>query len=518
MAARHDGKTLVISASRAALGTRRRIFATQLLAAAAVSFMACFAGSARATTLPVAGGPSGAYFEESCAPGQYLVGFSVGSGAWIDSIAILCAPYVPAQHRFGSRTKGARHGGNGGSPQEAYCPVDSFVHAIDYGFTRQGNDPLYVDDVGMMCALPGGGGAISRTVCIETGEGCGNFNEGADVQFFATSAGVGASYQGCPPDEAATGIHGRSGNSLDALGLLCSPEPTGKSMGRARPPVASQQTPSQKILQGGAASALKNPALAWGGTSSASAPASPAGPAPASSPLATAAGMRAAAVAPFVAGASAPTPAATPAAPPPPGSSAPGASTPAAPAPAPSAAPGQPPSYLLTCSGGGGMRAKSTQDGFVRIAFTPATQGSAAAAPRRGECAWSDRGFRPGEPQMLVYSGGGKPARDLVQAAHRGEMFQVHAYNNNQGAMIVTSIDGIRSSNASTPISGSTSAPPPAQVPPAPTQGLRWGLPATSAAAPSARATQTGIIIVGGKTTGVNKAQQATVPAAAAKQ
>lgn len=444
-----------------------------LRSALAVSVLICFTMPTHATTLPLLGGPGGNYFQSQCPGGQYLVGFAVGSGAWLDRVAILCAPYLPAQHKFGARTRGQAFGGIGGSPQDAYCPNESYVHGIAFGFTRNGSKPEYVDDVGMSCAEIGTGGVTQNAVCISTGEGCGAMNV-IPAEHLLPYAGVSPGNEECPAGEAGIGIHGRARSALDAMGLICGPEPTGKSMGTARPQTAqAPQDPWSKALQGsGAGSLLKQGSeLIPPATSPALAMA-----AAAEVPIAGTAGAR------------------------------------------PAAAPGSPPTYPLACVGGGGMRAIATPDGFVRVTFAPAAQGGSAAPPRAGECAWLDRGFRPGEPQMLVYGSGAQSSQDLVSAANRGESFQVHAYNNNQGAMVVTSIDALGSGKPNAAVASSSNpVTPPPRIPPAAANGLNWvnaarvnsmtpaqqlpaQVPATApASAIGNRAAQTGIIIVGGK-------------------
>src|SRR5205809_1641295 len=95
-----------------------------LMAVLAIFLLAGFMTPSSATVLPIEGGPGGGYFAENCAPGQYVVGFSVKAGAWIDSVAILCAPSQP-NGKFGNPVRSAFHGGSGGSPQEQYCPTDT---------------------------------------------------------------------------------------------------------------------------------------------------------------------------------------------------------------------------------------------------------------------------------------------------------------------------------------------------------------------------------------------------------
>ena len=371
-------------------------------------FLAALAGlprGANATVLPIQGGPGGSYFRADCPPGQYVVGFSVSAGAWIDAIAALCAPYLPAQHKFGPRTVTVPpHGGSGGAPQERYCQAGS-IRSIWFGYTRVNNirdDPQFVDDIDLTCVDP-----TTKQVsmgCIDTGARC------TDHKFYFSPSE-------CPSGEAATGIHGRSGDSLDALGLICGPEPQTVVLGKARPPAGGQE-PAPNVLKGSGAIFSKDgtvvskmPTLPGTGTSADQ------GPCPPGTIL--------------------------------------GDDGRCAP-PAPKPSPVQPPQgYALTCLGGSPMRAQTTSDGFARITFAPATQGSAAAPPHRGECAWSDRGFRPGEPQMLVSTGA--DGQSLVNAAKRGDSFQVHVYNNNQGAMVVTSIDAIEPARTS----GSSPAPMP---------------------------------------------------------
>ena len=125
------------------------------------------------------------------------------------------------------------------------------------------------------------------------------------------------------------------------------------------------------------------------------------------------------------------------------------------------AAPAGPAGYAVACLGGGAMSVSSGQDGFIRIGFTFAAQGSDAVAPRPGECAWHDRGFRQGEPAMLVYAASGKDANAVASAARNGGAFKVHAYNNNQGALIVTAVDGVTVASAPPPPTGGSTAFPP---------------------------------------------------------
>src|SRR5262245_53708134 len=93
--------------------------------------------------LPMEGGSGGGPFRAECPAGQYLLGVSVGSGAWIERIAPLCAPFLP-EGVFGTRAPLSFHGGPGGGPQQTFCLNNWFVSGIMFGFTREGNDPKFL--------------------------------------------------------------------------------------------------------------------------------------------------------------------------------------------------------------------------------------------------------------------------------------------------------------------------------------------------------------------------------------
>ena len=182
---------------------------------------------ASATVLPVQGGPGGGSFVAECPRGQFLVGISVRSGYWIDAIFPLCAPFLANQRKFGNWTRGPRNGGTGGSRllKDAVCPSDRYVSGILHNYTgssRRGS--MFVVAVRLTCSPVAGGAAT--TLCLRGKYRCGDIPSFNHV---------------CPANEAATGIHGRSGAYVDALGLICGPKPP------PPPPSASvNQTPTGK--------------------------------------------------------------------------------------------------------------------------------------------------------------------------------------------------------------------------------------------------------------------------------
>jgi hypothetical protein len=94
--------------------------------------------------------------------------------------------------------------------------------------------------------------------------------------------------------------------------------------------------------------------------------------------------------------------------------------------------------FPMVCRGGGGMRADILANGTMRVFFIPAAQGANTAPPGPGQCTFLDRALRPGEPTVLLTTFGA--GRILVDTMVSGGAFDVHVFNNNQGAMQVTRV------------------------------------------------------------------------------
>ena len=111
--------------------------------------------------------------------------------------------------------------GGAGFP-ERVCDRDRFVSGIRFALTAEASHP-FVDFIELTCTPLVGGGA-PNTLCIETGPG--------------TVCPSGGFVQTCPAgNPAATGIRGRSGLYVDALGLICGPKPA------TIPPSAEHERP-----------------------------------------------------------------------------------------------------------------------------------------------------------------------------------------------------------------------------------------------------------------------------------
>lgn len=97
-------------------------------------------------------------------------------------------------------------------------------------------------------------------------------------------------------------------------------------------------------------------------------------------------------------------------------------------------------SYPVVCKAGGNMMAEVSAGNTVRVRFDPGRQGAGSNPPNAGECAWLDRGFRSGEPNILLIQGNGRHADYVLDAVRKGDTFYAHVHNNRRGAMVVDRI------------------------------------------------------------------------------
>ncbi len=181
-------------------------------------------GAARAQTfLPVQGGPGGSNFTRLCS-GDFVNGIYVRAGDWVDAIGLKCGIFNQTSMQFNRppwNTPFFGGGGGAGFPEQV-CDRDRFVSGIRFALTAEASHP-FVDFIELTCTPLVGGGA-PNTLCIETGPG--------------TVCPSGGFVQTCPAgNPAATGIRGRSGLYVDALGLICGPKPA------TIPPSAEHERP-----------------------------------------------------------------------------------------------------------------------------------------------------------------------------------------------------------------------------------------------------------------------------------
>ncbi|WP_162918636.1 CAP domain-containing protein [Taklimakanibacter deserti] len=174
------------------------------LAALVISSFGHFPPAAALEFAPV-GASGDAGFRDVCPTGHYLTGASARTGAWVDQIAILCSPPVNPDGSigYGPPPPGPKRGGEGGSPLTKTCASNEIVHGMGLLHTEANRQ---VRLIAFYCGLTTG----TATHNIEIG----------NAPFFPTV------YQICPAGEAATGIQGRFGLHVNALGLICGPLPS----------------------------------------------------------------------------------------------------------------------------------------------------------------------------------------------------------------------------------------------------------------------------------------------------
>jgi hypothetical protein len=95
-------------------------------------------------------------------------------------------------------------------------------------------------------------------------------------------------------------------------------------------------------------------------------------------------------------------------------------------------------SYPMTCRGGGTLSIRNDGGNGVRIRFQPAS-GAAPQGVSPGQCTWSDRAMRPGEPTTICdNSASAAQYVSLLVQSNQYAILQV--YNDGQGCMKVTRV------------------------------------------------------------------------------
>jgi hypothetical protein len=93
-------------------------------------------------------------------------------------------------------------------------------------------------------------------------------------------------------------------------------------------------------------------------------------------------------------------------------------------------------SYPMTCRGGGTLTIRNDGNNGVQIYFQPGA-GAAYQGLTPGQCTWSDRALRPGEPQVICDTGE-RAAGYVNRLVQSNGYMTVDVYNNGQGCMQVT--------------------------------------------------------------------------------
>jgi hypothetical protein len=180
---------------------------TRKIAAAIFSLLACplAINGVAAKDFPPVGGAGDYTFGALCPANQFLVGLTVKSGAWIDQMAIICAPVNP-DGSTGSLYHDPKHygGEGGGAATQKTCAPGQIINHMGFSLTAGNRQVLFFH---FGCYSP-------------TNRQTGTFELGANSPVFPPNN------QDCPNGEAARGIQGRAGKHVNAVGLLCGPPPS----------------------------------------------------------------------------------------------------------------------------------------------------------------------------------------------------------------------------------------------------------------------------------------------------
>lgn len=180
------------------------------------SLAAVSTGANAEAYLPAVGGGGGGQFNAPCAQGQLLAGFELRVGDDVDAIRPLCVVATePGRTSAAQPATQQWYGGTGGEVQRLLCPQKSPV-VIGIDVASEGVTEV-VNNIHLFC------GQVMATQTADPYP-----SAILDAPGYTGAVGVMGKFAGhsqgslrCPGDQVATGMHGRSGKWLDAMGLIC---------------------------------------------------------------------------------------------------------------------------------------------------------------------------------------------------------------------------------------------------------------------------------------------------------
>lgn len=244
-------------------------------------------GVASATDLEVRGGYGGANFRSVCAPGSYLAGMQVRLGDWIDQIRPVCAEVDSNFYRKPGVPSADLIGGSGGNRyDDARCKEGhvaaglSVVMITDPGF---GNNLGVISRMRIFCNGVAPPFLFDPHGIVGVYPRAGNIRLDSDILFGISTDSKYVKFEvfNCPPGELATGLWGRAGDFVDAIGLVCGPGP------QAAAPVVAAVEPTRPVtsVSDSSLTRMSSSSMSVGGSVVASQPVAPAPVAPAPAPV-----------------------------------------------------------------------------------------------------------------------------------------------------------------------------------------------------------------------------------------
>lgn len=168
--------------------------------------------------LPIYGGLGGQRFRAECPKGSYLVGLAGRTGAWVDRIAPVCAPWLRGSQTLGTPTMGQSFGmSGGGQEQQALCTSGNTFAVQSWKITLLTSDNHYVQFIQAYCTSLVPSSAYGILVFGQKDPYADNLALGP--------FGSKPPEQTCPDGEVAVGFRVRAGQFIDAIGMICGPVP-----------------------------------------------------------------------------------------------------------------------------------------------------------------------------------------------------------------------------------------------------------------------------------------------------
>lgn len=202
----------------AAVRRSRPVLAVLVACAALLPFAA-----GAAEFLPPMGGPGGNQYIEPCPAGQLLTGFELRVGADIDAIRPLCVtPYganlTSEPVLTNAQAQPGWHGGNGGHVIALTCPprTPAILGAV---VQSEGREIVTANNVHLYCGLA----VVTPQTAATYPSAVFDAENTTESNSIDVNAQVRTEYGRtfCPPGQIAVGVHGRAGEWVDAIGLMC---------------------------------------------------------------------------------------------------------------------------------------------------------------------------------------------------------------------------------------------------------------------------------------------------------
>ena len=257
---------------------------SQLTFAVLALFLSPLFANAAENYLPPIGGTGGGQFIAPCPAGQNLAGFELRAGDDIDAIHPLCvsaystgsvtAPQLTEGSGFLDNVTGQPtnsgfvklpydwHGGIGGGRASVVCPHDRPIVVAMY-VAAEGVHTVTVNNIHLFCglALPSQQLDPNPTAIFDAPKASGSPGV---LGIGGTEVSNTGAFQRCPEGQVAVGVHGRSGEWLDAMGLICDAPRVAQATALGRVQPSDTQRPTMTICEAAKSARARNSPAAPG--------------------------------------------------------------------------------------------------------------------------------------------------------------------------------------------------------------------------------------------------------------